>query len=346
MLLFSCVVAQAQARPQEPHPPFLYVEENVVVSNPAAPGVSLAGTFTKPSTDNKFPAVLLITGAGQQDRDESSAGHKPFLVVADYLTRKGIAVLRLDDRGFGQSKGKFEGATTQDFSSDMQAAVQYLRTRPDVEAKRVGLLGHGEGATIAAMIASKDPQIAFLVLLAAPAVPGQDVLLAQTEQAEAAAGLPDEQMEADREIGEQLYKLVADGKKESDLHQALKKYAKRVPEPVIQNWQQQIHRLDSPWLKFFLTYNPASALEHVTCPVLALYGENDLQVLAQQNAPELEKALKHAHNRDMTVLVFPNLNYMFQTSKTGLGWEYAAISETIAPTALDVIGKWVTKHAE
>ncbi len=337
------VVLFGQVRSQESFP---YIQEEVSIPNPSASGVTLAGTFTKLSVDRKLPAVLMITGAGQQDRNETTAGHRPFLVIADYLTRKGMAVLRLDDRGVGKSKGKFEGATTQDFASDMQAAVQYLRTRPDIDTKYIGLLGHGEGAIIAAMLASKNPQIAFLVLLSPPAVSGQDVLLEQTAQAEAVAGVPDEQIEADQKIGAQLYKLVAEGKKESDLKEALKKSSKRIPAPVLQNWQQQLHRLDNPWLKFFLTYNPATALEHVTCPVLALYGEKDLQVIAEQNAPELESALKRAHNRDITILVLPKLNYMFQTANTGLSGEYATIRETISPVPVELIATWLTKRTK
>jgi len=338
------VPGHAQSQSSEPHPPFPYADEDVEIANSAAPGVTLAGTLTRPNTGSYFPAVLLITGAGPQDRDETTAGHKPFLVLADALTRRGMAVLRLDDRGTGKSKGKYEGATTQDFASDMQAGVEYLRTRSDIEADHIGLLGHGEGAIIASMLAAKDPKIAFLVLLAPPAVPGVDVLLEQTAQAEMAGGVPDDQIEADQAIGAELYKLVMEGKGEPELHAALKKFSKQAPQAVIQNWDRQIPRLENPWLRFFLSYNPATALEHVNCPVLALYGENDLQVIPQQNAPELEKALKHAHNHDVNVLMLPNLNYMFQTSKTGLGWEVGTITETFSPVALQAIETWLAKH--
>jgi uncharacterized protein len=341
--LFASGLGQSEP-PQEPHPPFPYSEEDVEIGNPAAPGVTLAGTLTRPNAGSYFPAILLITGAGPQDRDETTAGHKPFLVLADALTRRGLAVLRLDDRGTGRSKGKFEGATTQDFASDMQAALQYLRSRSDIEADHVGLLGHGEGAIIASMLAAKDSKIAFLILLSPPAVPGVDVLLEQTAQAEAVGGVPDDQVEADHAIGTELYKLVMEGKGEAELRAALKKFSKQAPQPVIQNWERQIPRLGNPWLKFFLSYSPASALEHVSCPVLALYGENDLQVIPQQNAPELEKALKHAHNHDVSVQLLPKLNYMFQTSNTGLGWEVGAITETMSPVALQAIETWLAKH--
>ncbi len=187
--------AERVARPQEPKSPLPYSSEDVSYSNPNAAGVELAGTFTKPEKNSPVPAVLLISGAGPQDRDETMAGHKPFLVLSDYLTRRGIAVLRADDRGVGKSTGNFKGATTKDFASDAEAGFHYLLTRSDVDHKHVGLIGHGEGAIAAAMVASSNPQVSFLVLLNGTAVPGQDVLLAQTARAETAAGVPEEQVE-------------------------------------------------------------------------------------------------------------------------------------------------------
>lgn len=318
-------------------------ELEVTIPNPSAPGVELSGTLTSPGGESKFPAILLISGAGPQDRDGTLAGHKPFLVLADYLSRRGFAVLRVDDRGTGRSTGKFEGATTADFATDADAELKFLRTQPNIDPARVGVLGHGEGAIVAAMLASKDPGIAFAVLLACPAVSGMDVLLAQTMQAEIASGVPQEQVDLDAEIGSALYKLAAQGKSEADMQAALNKFARKAPPFAIASWKAQIPRFTNPWLRFFLNYNPATALEHVNCPVLALYGERDLQVLSEQNAPELERALKRAHNKQAAVVVLPNLNYMFQRAKTGLAAEYSTIPEDISPLALHDIGLWLAK---
>jgi uncharacterized protein len=305
--------------------------------------VVLAGTFTKPAARGPFPAVLLISGAGPHDRDETMSGHKPFFVLADFLTRRGIAVLRVDDRGTAQSTGDFDAATTRDFASDAEAGVRYLLSRDDVEAKHIGLIGHGEGAIAAAMVAARMPQVSFVVLLAGTGVPGEDVLLAQTEEAEAAAGMTDEQIEADLAIGRLLYRMVIAGKSEAELRRVLFRLASTY-QPFIEHWQRQLPHLETPWLKFFLTYDPASALENITCPVLALDGEKDMEVVAEQNIPEIRAALKRAHNRDVTARILPGLNYLFQTAKTGFGAEYETIPETISPNVLRMIGDWITKR--
>jgi uncharacterized protein len=324
-------------------PPLPYSEENVSYANPAAAGVVLAGTLTEPRSGGPFPTVLLISGAGPQDRDETISGRKPFLVLADYLTRRGIAVLRVDDRGTAQSTGNFDTSNTQDFASDAEAGMRYLLTRSDIDAKHVGLIGHGEGAIVAPMVAVKMPQISFLVLLAATAVPGEQVLLEQTYQAEAAAGIPDEQLEADERIGKVLYKLVRAGKSETDLREALFS-APSSYQPFLERWKRQLHHLETPWLRFFLAYDPAPALEKVKCPVLALDGAEDTDVVPDQNVPVLKAALKRGHNRDVTVRVLPDLNYMFESVKTGA--EAKSAPETMSPLALNLIGSWIAKHTD
>ena len=345
MLCSAAVVfaKQAPSRPQEPQPPFPYVAQDVSYENSQAEGVSLEGLFTKPNSGGPFPAVLLISGAGPQDRDETIAGHKPFLVLADYLTRRGVAVLRVDDRGTGKSTGKFETANTEDFASDAEAGVQYLMSRDDVDAKHIGLIGHGEGAIIAPMVAVKMPQIGFIVLLAGTGVPGEEVLLAQTERAEEAADVPGEQIKADKKIGKLLYDLVREGKSEVELRKALFDLPEK-EKPYITAWQRQLPALEAPWLRFFLSYDPAPVLEKVKCPVLALEGQKDMQVVPDQNVPAIKKALARGGNHDSEVVVLPKLNYMFQTADTGLGWEYGTIQETIAPAVLAKIGDWITEH--
>lgn len=336
VFLSTCLVAQS-TRPQEPIAPFPYAQEEVNYENPQAPGVKLAGTLTEPAKGGPFPAVLLLTGSGPQDRDETMAGHKPFLVLADYLTRRGLAVLRVDDRGVGQSTGKFEGATTQDFASDAEAGVRYLLTRQEVKPKHIGLIGHGEGAIVAPMVAVRMQDVSFLVLLAGTAVPGSQVLIAQTERAEKAAGLPEEQIKADKKIGTLLYEAIRDGKKTVNIPEEDRQFE--------QYWIKQLPYLKSPWAKFFLSYDPAPTLEKVKCPVLALDGSKDMQLDPEQNITAMKSAFARGGNPDATVQLLPGLNYMFQKADTGLGWEYVKIPETISPDVLQIIGDWIAKRS-
>lgn len=334
-----CIAAFAQdARVQEPKPPFPYDQEEVSFPNPEAKGVKLAGTLTKPKEgDPPFGTVLLISGPGPHDRDETMAGHKPFLVLADYLTRRGLAVLRVDDRGTGKSTGDFEESTTQDFASDAEASVRYLLTRSEVNRKHVGLIGHGEGAIIAPMVAVKMPDVSFIVLLAGTAVTGDQVLIAQTERAEKAAHIPDEQISADKRIGTAVYKAAREGKRSVDIRED--------DQPFAGPWKRQLGHLRSPWTRFFLSYDPAPTLEKVKCPVLALDGSKDMQLDPEQNIAAMKAAFARGGNTDVTIQLLPGLNYMFQTANTGLGWEYPTIVETISPTVLQIIGGWIAKHA-
>ena len=332
-------------RAQEPKPPLPYESESVDYRNSRATDVHLAGTLTKPSTGGPFPAVLLISGAGPQDRDETVAGHKPFLVLADHLTRQHIAVLRVDDRGTGQSTGDFQTATTADLASDASAGVDYLASRKDIDPKRIGLIGLGEGAIEAAMIASSNPKlISFAVLLSGTAYPGEKVLIEQMSRAEAASGFPEEEVDADVRIARGLYKMVEQGRSESEMQQALN----NVPEDYKQfaePWKRRVSQLQSPWLRFFLTYDPSKALEKMQCPVLALFGAKDMTIDPELNAKEMKSVFSHGHNREAKVKVLPDLNYLLQKAKTGLTSEYATIPETMSPNALDDITTWVAAQA-
>jgi hypothetical protein len=249
----------------------------------------------------------------------------------------------MDRRGIGTSTGDFAKATTQDFTSDAEAAVRYLMQRPDVDPKRVGLIGHGEGAIIAPMVADKVPQVAFMVLLAAPALPGEQVLLTQRERAERAAHVPQAQIALDQKVATMLYDMVREGKKEHDLERALSKQEGLKGE-LADLWANEVPHLESPWLRFFLNYDPGPALEKVKCPVLALEGEKDMDVSPDQNVPALKAALQRGGNPDVTVEVLPGLNYHFQTSDSGLPMEYPALPEAISPVALETIGAWIGKH--
>jgi pimeloyl-ACP methyl ester carboxylesterase len=329
-------------RPQDPKPPLPYTEEDVSYANTDTPDLHLSGTFSKPEKGSPWPAVLLVSGAGPQDRDETMAGHKPFLVLADYLVRHGIAVLRFDDRGTGKSTGKFEDAATKDFASDAAAGFQYLTTRPDVDKKRIGLIGHGEGAIAAAIVAAANPQVALLVLLNGTAVTGDKVLLAQAARAERAAGLPDEQIEADVRIGSGVYRLVREGRTADEIREALS-HAPPEYAPYVEAWKGRAARLESPWLRFFLTYDPSTALEKIQCPVLALFGEKDMTIDPDQNASAMKSAFSRGHNRNAKIKTLSNLNYLLQKANTGMAAEYSTIQQTMSPVALEAIETWISK---
>jgi pimeloyl-ACP methyl ester carboxylesterase len=285
--------------------------------------------------------VLLITGSGPQDRNESAAGHRPFLVLADYLTRHGIAVLRADDRGFGRSTGTFSTATTADFATDAEAGVAYLRTRREVDANRIGLIGHSEGGMIAPMVAARDHAIAFIVMMAGTGVSGDDVLVAQNILVAEAMGATHEQAEAQ---GARIRALTDIVKSEPDNASRERKMRElltgKVPPAQIDG---QIRALNTPWFRYMLTYDPAIALKKVTCPVLALNGELDLQVPPTQNLPAIRAALDAGGNKHVQIEPLSGLNHLFQTAKTGSPLEYAQIEETISPVALDIITRWISK---
>ncbi|HWQ32377.1 MAG TPA: alpha/beta hydrolase [Blastocatellia bacterium] len=339
-------------RPQEPKPPYPYREEEVSYENKAAEGVRLAGTLTLPKSQGPFPAVLLITGSGPQDRNEALLGHKPFLVLADHLTRQGIAVLRVDDRGIGKSTGKFSLATSEDFASDALAGIEYLKSRPEINPKQIGLIGHSEGGLIAPMVAAKSKDVAFIVLMAGPGVTGEEILYEQGALMSRAAGAKEDAIEENRKTQAAMFAIVKSEKDAAAAEKQLREmFAKQLAElPEEQRKQAiasqaaieaQIKQVNSPWFRYFLTYDPRPTLRQVRIPVLAVNGELDLQVPPKQNLPEIDKALKAAGNRDYKLVELPKLNHLFQTAQTGGFAEYEKIEETISPTALNTISDWI-----
>lgn len=327
-------------RPQEPKKPYPYREEEVAYENPAG-GDRLAATLTMPNGKGPFPAVVLITGSGPQDRDETVFDHKPFLVLADYLTRRGIAVLRADDRGVGKSTGTSDGATTADFATDTEAGIAYLKTRSEIDARRIGLIGHSEGGIIAPMIAARNRDVAFIVMMAGTGVSGDQVLVAQVELVTEASGKSHEEaVKAGAEEGE-ILALMKQNPDPAAFDKAVKeKFAHQLPGT---RGLATINALKSPWLRYFVAYDPAVALSKVTCPVLALNGEKDVQVSPQQNLPAIRKALEAAGNKNFEVDELSGLNHLFQTAKTGAPKEYGEIEETISPVALEKISGWILK---
>ncbi|TWB24724.1 hypothetical protein FBZ89_101350 [Nitrospirillum amazonense] len=344
--LTTAQIQAEQARPQVPRPPFPYRTVSVAYDNPAAFGVRLAGTLTLPPGKGPFPAALLITGSGPQDRDETIEGHKPFLVLADALTRRGIAVLRVDDRGVGQSTGDFDAATTPDFATDAAAGVAYLRGRADIDARRIGLIGHSEGGLIAPMVASRDRNIAWLVLMAGPGVDGESILLSQKRLIAGATGVGAAGAERLVDMDRREYAIVKD---EPDPERArarlriLLQGGMMGGDNRIATSEAVIEAVTKPWYRWFLTYDPAPALRTLRLPVLALVGSKDLQVSASENLPALRAAL--ADDPKAEVREVPGLNHMFQTADTGAPTEYARIPETIAPVALDLITDWVAARS-
>ena len=324
-------------RPQDPVKPYPYRAEDLTYANAGA-GIHLAATLTIPNGKGPFPAVVLITGSGQQDRDESLMGHKPFLVLSDYLTRKGIAVLRSDDRGAGGSGGDFGAATTADFATDVEAAVAYLKTRREVDPHRIGLAGHSEGGVIAPMVAARNRDIAFIVMLAGPGVSGDRIIVAQVVAGAEAAGMSHEAAAAAGVQQKRILDLVEQEKDTQVIREKLGAELKGMPAAQVDNIVKQ---MTSPWYRYFLTYDPAPALRRVTCPVLALNGEKDTQVPPNLNLPAIRKALEEGRNKNFEVDELPGLNHLFQHAKTGAVSEYAQIEETFAPEALDKIAAWI-----
>jgi pimeloyl-ACP methyl ester carboxylesterase len=336
-------------RPQTPQPPFPYVAEEVTFENKTA-ALKLAGTLTKPKGDGPFPAVILITGSGPQDRDETLFNHKPFMVLADHLSRKGIAVLRYDDRGVGKSTGEFIKATTADFATDVQAAIAFLKERKEIDAKKIGLMGHSEGGLIAPIVAAQNPEVAFIVLLAGPGVSGEEILIMQGQALLKAMKADEKTFAFQKKIQEKLFKLIREGADAKAIEAALQDALKEIPEKTKKAAEAQLKAsekmLGTVWMRYFLTYDPRNDLKKVRCPVLAVNGEKDLQVPPAENLSEIEKALKGAGNKDVTIQEFKGLNHLFQTCQTGLLDEYGKIEETFAPAALDVITEWILKRAK
>ena len=346
--------APSYARPQDPKKPYPYIEEEVKLENKAA-GVKLAGTLTFPKGKGPFPAVVLITGSGPQDRDEALMGHRPFLVLADHLTRNGIAVLRCDDRGVGGSTGNTSTSTTADFADDALVGVAFLKGRPEIDGKKIGLIGHSEGGVVAPIAATKSNDVAFIVLLAGTGLVGEEILYRQGELILKASKTDEKAIARQRALQERMFAIV---KKEKDPKEVraqidavvaeetakLTEAEKAIAEKQKGALEGQLKMVLSPWFRYFLTFDPAPTLKRVTCPVLAINGEKDLQVPCKVNLDAIEKALKEGGNKDVTVKEFPKLNHLFQTCETGSPTEYARIDETFAPVALNEISSWIAKR--
>lgn len=332
-------------RPQNPQPPYPYRSEEITFRNEQA-SINLAGTLTLPAEGGPFTAVILLTGSGIQDRDETIMEHKPFLVIADYLTRHGIAVLRFDDRGAGRSEGNPTTATTADFATDAEAALDYLKQRKEINASRIGFLGHSEGGCIAFHVAGKRKDVAFVVSLAGTGLPGDSILLYQNHVMARTLQMPEETWEAQNDMLKKIYDIAKSELSDKEAARMIVEAGKSVlpstPAPEqTEVLKKQAQAITLPWMRYFLKYDPRTDLAKMHCHLLALNGEKDMQVEAEANLKAIKEASKSENGRRITIMQYPGLNHLFQHCQTGMVNEYARIEETISPEVLNDITTWI-----
>lgn len=345
-------------RPQEPKAPFPYNEEEVSFTN-SEQGFSLAGTLTIPQGEGPFPAAILVSGSGGQNRDEEIFGHKPFKLIADYLTRKGIAVLRYDDRGVAASGGSAAGSSTEEYAGDAWSAFEYLMDRNDINPSKIGIIGHSEGGMIAFMLASSQKDLAFIVSLAGPGVDGKNILLDQSDHIARLSGVENAILEDNRNVMNGVYDIMIANKSyenweketieftskyysekltgtytEADIERGKENLLASIPEPAY------------AWMRYFVMFDPAPLFSRISCPVLALNGEKDCQVLPEQNISAIKKGLESAGNKEVLTMILPGLNHLFQNCESGLPNEYGIIEETFDPETLALIAEWIWKYVD
>ncbi len=342
----------ALVRPQEPQPPFPYTVEEVSYEDGE---IHFGATLTLPSGEGPFPAALLLTGSGPQNRDEELMGHKPFLVLADYLTRAGIAVLRADDRGVGGTTGQHSTCTISDFANDALAGVRYLAKRPEIDAQRIGLIGHSEGGITGPLAASRsEDAVAFVVMLAGTGVPMDEVSILQSELMGRARGRSEERLAAESAQLRKVMDLVQAGAGSDELREPVTALvdiqladAPLGDDPEASKnmlIRRSLQQMTGPWYRHAVNYDPREVLRELHCPILAINGELDLQVDADQNLAEIGRVLGEAGNPDYEVHRLPGLNHLFQTATTGSVTEYAQIEETMSPTVLKLVGDWINER--
>jgi len=340
-------------RPQNPKPPFDYEIREVEFVN-LENQLTLSGTVTYPKGGGKFPGVVLISGSGPQNRDEELLGHKPFWVIADHLTRHGIAVLRYDDRGFGKSEGLFGEANTLDFASDARAAFSFLKNQSFVDSAKTGLAGHSEGGLIAQILGAGMKDIDFLVLLAAPGIRGDETLLLQAEEISRASGMSEKDISRSQKTNKKIYAVLMKESNQEVAADKIKKILQRHVKKLSQEEKQaaglseeyirqMVNQVNSNWFRTFLKIDPVNYLKEITCPVLALNGSLDLQVLPDENLSVIEQTLILAGNPAVTVIEPAGLNHLFQPARTGLPGEYGQIETTFDPAVLQLITDFIIR---
>jgi dienelactone hydrolase len=342
-------------RYQDPQQPYPYYTEEVLFTN-IKDSVTIAGTLTLPQKTGKFPVVVLISGSGPQNRDGEILGHKPFLVLADYLTRQGIGVLRYDDRGVYESTGDFSSTNSAGFSNDVESAVEYLKSRKEINIKQIGLIGHSEGGLIAPMVAARSEDIAYIILMAGTGIPGDELLITREELMLKTAKWDEKEIKAYSKKRKEIFDAII---KINDIEKLNKKLVtiynnrfEKDPEniPVGLTKEQFINSKAkvwaNVWMSYFIKYDPAENLKKVTCPVLAINGEKDVQVPSKKNLEAIKKHLESNGNKNVTIREFSSMNHLFQECKTGSPNEYSKIEQTFSPIALEEISSWILTQIE
>lgn len=351
-------IISAQAKPQTPTPPYSYISDSVEYDNEDK-SVHLAGTFTYPATNGPFVTILLVNGSGQQDRNSTILGHQPFAVLADYFTKQGYAVLRVDDRGKGKSRGELVTATSESFANDALTSIRYLLTRKEVKKKKIGIIGHSEGGLIAPLVYSKWPKLSFIISLAGSAVSGAEILLKQqTDPVKEMAGK--DAYDAYYQLTQKTLYLIHDSPGMPDsliLREAKNIYTKwkasqpdsilvplRADKATAEMYAMQVKQELIPWLRYFITTHPYKFWEKVKCPVLALNGEKDIQVYPEENLSAIREALSKNGNKKITTQIIPGLNHLFQSCKKCTVNEYGTLEETFSPAVLQIMSDWLKKN--
>lgn len=353
-------LVQNKIRPQTPKPPFGYYSEDVEYDN-ADKSMHYGATFTRPEGAGKYPAVIIISGSGTQDRNGTMLGHQPYWVLADYLTKHGVAVLRVDDRGAGKSSLgiDIDKKTSLDFSYDVEASLNYLETRPDVNKKHLGLIGHSEGGMIAPMVAARRKDVSFIVMWGASEAGGAKILAEQYADQLKLQGMNAGAARAFEQAHLHILNMFSSAVSTEDLDQKITLFldtwkkaqtqqtldALNIHDSTMPNILRLYNQMyNSAWLKFFITYNPEPDLSHVKCAVLAINGDKDTQVNAAENLDVIRRVLTKSGNKDFEVKALPGLNHLLQTANTGEFSEYEQIDETMSPMAMAVISDWIRRH--
>jgi pimeloyl-ACP methyl ester carboxylesterase len=355
-------VPKESDRPQTPKPPFSYTSENVYYYN-ADSSIRYGATITLPKDNAKHPAMLLISGSGPQNRDGEIFGHKPFAVIADYLTKKGYIILRTDDRGVGENTGSRSGATSATYAKDALEGVEYLMSRPEVDKDKIGLIGHSEGGMIAEMLAAENKDIDFVILLAAPGVKINQLLTEQNLAITRQAGIKEEMLTAYRPLYENLIheaqKAKSTEEMEIKLMQEIRKWRAKTDSLTVaattgiydqasedKYLDAFVSTLDNAWMKYFIAFNPEPYLKKIDAKVLALNGSKDVQVISKSNLEGIRKTLPKKKGAVQTIQEIEGLNHLFQTCKTCTVSEYEQLEETFSPVALDVMAGWLKAYVD